>query len=133
MDPTKFTPPPACLRSISRNAARTRRTASGVFITTASAADNARRITTAYEQYNQAKILRGPLQGVYLSFFLMITLHFIAMYIFMYAMVNVLDNVFNSFNQVYMAALMTTSNGAWRFSIRRDANASSLFVTITSG
>jgi uncharacterized protein (DUF305 family) len=39
----------------------------------------------------------------------MIALHFIAMYIFMYAMVNVFDNVFNSLNQVYMAALMTAS------------------------
>ena len=39
----------------------------------------------------------------------MIALHFVAMYIFMYAMVNVIDNVFNSFNQVYMAALMTAS------------------------
>ncbi|MBA2525733.1 MAG: DUF305 domain-containing protein [Pyrinomonadaceae bacterium] len=39
----------------------------------------------------------------------MIGLHFIAMYIFMYAMVNAFANVFNSFNQVYMAALMTAS------------------------
>jgi hypothetical protein len=39
----------------------------------------------------------------------MIALHFIAMYIFMYAMVNVFDNVINNFNQVYMAALMTAS------------------------
>ena len=37
-------------------------------------AGHARRITTAYEQYNQARVLRGPLQGVYLSFFLMMTL-----------------------------------------------------------
>jgi len=37
-------------------------------------AENARRITTAYEQYTQAKVLRGPLQGVYVSFFLMMTL-----------------------------------------------------------
>ncbi|HEX6323159.1 MAG TPA: HAMP domain-containing protein, partial [Vicinamibacterales bacterium] len=40
----------------------------------AAVADNARRITAAYEEYNQAKVLRGPLQGVYLSFFVMITL-----------------------------------------------------------
>lgn len=39
----------------------------------------------------------------------MIALHFIAMYIFMYAMVNSFANVFNNFNQVYMAALMTSS------------------------
>lgn len=45
----------------------------------------------------------------YRRFFVMIALHFIAMYIFMYAMVNVIDNVFNNFNQVYMAALMTAS------------------------
>ena len=40
---------------------------------------------------------------------IMITLHFIAMYTFMYAMVNEFGNVFNNFNQVYMAALMTAS------------------------
>lgn len=45
----------------------------------------------------------------YLTFLVMIVLHFIAMYIFMYAMVNSFENVFNSVNQVYMAALMTSS------------------------
>ena len=45
----------------------------------------------------------------YFRFFVMVALHFIAMYIFMYAMVNEFGNVFNSFNQVYMAALMTAS------------------------
>lgn len=45
----------------------------------------------------------------YSRFSVMVTLHFIAMYIFMYAMVNAFDNVFNSLNQVYMAALMTAS------------------------
>ena len=45
----------------------------------------------------------------YSRFLAMITLHFIAMYIFMYAMVNSFGNVFNNFNQVYMAALMTAS------------------------
>lgn len=45
----------------------------------------------------------------YSRFLLMITLHFIAMYILMYAMVNSFANVFNNFNQVYMAALMTSS------------------------
>jgi len=45
----------------------------------------------------------------YRRFLIMITLHFIAMYIFMYAMVNAFGNVFNSFNQLYMAALMTAS------------------------
>lgn len=45
----------------------------------------------------------------YGRFLLMITLHFVAMYILMYAMVNSFANVFNNFNQVYMAALMTSS------------------------
>ena len=45
----------------------------------------------------------------YSRFFVMVALHFIAMYIFMYAMVNEFGNVFNSFNQLYMAVLMTAS------------------------
>ncbi len=45
----------------------------------------------------------------YSRFLAMIGLHFIAMYILMYSMVNTLNNVFNSFNQVCMAALMTAS------------------------
>lgn len=45
----------------------------------------------------------------YSRLLIMVGLHFIGMYILMYSMVNVFDNVFNSFNQVYMAALMTTS------------------------
>ena len=45
----------------------------------------------------------------YRRFAVMIGLHFIAMYVFMYAMVNSFANVFNNFNQVYMAALMTSS------------------------
>jgi two-component system nitrogen regulation sensor histidine kinase NtrY len=40
----------------------------------AAVADNARRITSAFEQYNQAKVLRRPLQGVYVTFFLTMTL-----------------------------------------------------------
>lgn len=39
---------------------------------------------------------------------LMILLSFIAMYILMYAMANSVSNVFMSFNQVYMAALMAS-------------------------
>jgi hypothetical protein len=38
---------------------------------------------------------------------LMIVLSFISMYIFMYAMVNRLENVYPNFNQFYMAGLMT--------------------------
>jgi xanthine/uracil permease len=49
------------------------------------------------------------MQGHYGRFFVMIGLHFIAMYILMYAMVDRFDNVFNSVNQAYMAALMTAS------------------------
>jgi uncharacterized protein (DUF305 family) len=39
----------------------------------------------------------------------MMGVSFIAMYILMYAMVDRLDNVFNSFNQIYMAGLMTAA------------------------
>lgn len=43
----------------------------------------------------------------------MFVLHFIAMYVFMYAMVhNLAANVYNSWNQFYMAGLMTASMGA---------------------
>lgn len=45
----------------------------------------------------------------YIRFLLMIGIHFIAMYVLMYSMVNAFANVFNSFNQMYMAALMTAS------------------------
>lgn len=38
---------------------------------------------------------------------IMTALSFIAMYLLMYAMVNAVDNVYMSFNQVYMAGLMT--------------------------
>lgn len=37
----------------------------------------------------------------------MVVLSFISMYILMYAMVNAFGNVYNSFNQFYMAGLMT--------------------------
>ena len=37
-------------------------------------ASRARRITDAYEDYTQLRVLRAPLAGVYLSFFLMMTL-----------------------------------------------------------
>jgi uncharacterized protein (DUF305 family) len=36
----------------------------------------------------------------------MAVLSFVAMYILMYAMVNTIDNVYNNFNQFYMAGLM---------------------------
>jgi two-component system nitrogen regulation sensor histidine kinase NtrY len=51
---------------------------SGVIIAsdylTGELASRARRITDAYEDYSQLRVLRQPLQGVYLSFFLMMTL-----------------------------------------------------------
>jgi hypothetical protein len=43
----------------------------------------------------------------YIHLLYMAILSFFSMYILMYAMVNVLGNVFNSLNQVYMALLMT--------------------------
>lgn len=43
----------------------------------------------------------------YIRFAIMVVLSFIAMYIFMYAMVNVFANVLPSTNQFYMAGLMT--------------------------
>jgi uncharacterized protein (DUF305 family) len=43
----------------------------------------------------------------YRQLMIMTILSFISMYILMYAMVDVFGNVYNSFNQVYMAALMT--------------------------
>ena len=52
--------------------------ASGVVVVsdylTSELATRARRITDAYEAYNQARVLKRPLAGVYLSFFLMVTL-----------------------------------------------------------
>ena len=41
---------------------------------TGDVADHSRRITQAYEAYSQLRVLQRPLQGVYLSFFLMVTL-----------------------------------------------------------
>jgi len=37
-------------------------------------AERSRRMTQAYENYNQLRVLKRPLTGVYLSFFLMVTL-----------------------------------------------------------
>ena len=39
--------------------------------------------------------------------FIMTVLSFISMYVFMYAMVDTLANVYSSYNQAYMAGLMT--------------------------
>jgi uncharacterized protein (DUF305 family) len=43
----------------------------------------------------------------YRHLLIMAVLSFIAMYILMYAMVNTFSNVYNNFNQFYMAGLMT--------------------------
>ena len=43
----------------------------------------------------------------YRHLLIMAVLSFLAMYILMYAMVNVFGNVYNNFNQFYMAGLMT--------------------------
>lgn len=43
----------------------------------------------------------------YLRLLIMSVLSFISMYVFMYAMVDTLGNVYSSYNQVYMAGLMT--------------------------
>lgn len=43
----------------------------------------------------------------YRHLLIMVVLSFISMYILMYAMVNTLGEVYNSFNQFYVAGLMT--------------------------
>lgn len=43
----------------------------------------------------------------YRGLLIMAVLSFISMYILMYSMVNTIDNVYNNFNQFYMAGLMT--------------------------
>lgn len=47
-------------------------------------------------------------KGMYLRFGIMIAISFVAMYVLMYAMVNVFGNAYSSFNQFYMAGLMTS-------------------------
>lgn len=50
--------------------------------------------------------MRGGHYGRFLG---MTAMHFVAMYFLMYAMVNVAGNIYHSFNQFYMAGLMTAS------------------------
>lgn len=50
---------------------------------------------------------QGTMNNHYLRFLMMIVLMFISMYVLMYAMVNSFSNVYASFNQFYMAGLMT--------------------------
>jgi uncharacterized protein (DUF305 family) len=46
-------------------------------------------------------------EGHYRHLLIMILLSFISMYILMYAMVDTIGNVYNNFNEFYMAGLMT--------------------------
>lgn len=46
-------------------------------------------------------------QNQYRKLLIMTILSLISMYILMYSMVNVFDNVYNNFNKFYMAAIMT--------------------------
>lgn len=55
----------------------------------------------------------------YLMLFWMIALSFGSMYVLMYAMVDVAANVYNSFNQVYMAGLMAAPMLAIELSVMR--------------
>lgn len=48
-------------------------------------------------------------KGHYVRFAWMVALMFVAMYALMYAMVDRFEHVFNSLNQLYMAALMTAA------------------------
>lgn len=50
-----------------------------------------------------------PGGGHYRRLMVMVALHFAAMYVLMYAMVDVPGNVYHSLNQLYMAGLMTGS------------------------
>jgi hypothetical protein len=57
---------------------------------------------------------------------------FISMYILMYAMVNTITNVFNNFNQFYMAGLMTAPMVIELFVMRsmyQDKTHNALIVT----
>lgn len=55
----------------------------------------------------------------YLHFGIMLVLNFVAMYVLMYAMVDVLGNVYSSFNQVYMAGLMTAPMAVMEIALMR--------------
>ncbi len=60
-----------------------------------------------HENKNEKNMGKGMHENPYRQLIIMIVLSFISMYILMYAMVNAIGNVYNSFNQVYMAGLMT--------------------------
>ena len=56
---------------------------------------------------NHSKMMSDMSENHYRHLLIMAVLSFISMYILMYAMVNTFSNVYNSFNQFYMAGLMT--------------------------
>lgn len=51
--------------------------------------------------------MSNMMENDYRNLLVMAVLSFISMYILMYAMVNTIGNVFNNFNQFYMAGMMT--------------------------
>ena len=51
--------------------------------------------------------MSNMMENHYRNLLVMAVLSFISMYILMYAMVNTIGNVFNNFNQFYMAGMMT--------------------------
>ena len=51
--------------------------------------------------------MSNMMENHYRNLLVMAGLSFISMYILMYAMVNTIGNVFNNFNQFYMAGMMT--------------------------
>ena len=74
----------------------------------------------------------------YVHLAIMTVLMFIAMYALMYAMVDRFENVFNSLNQVYMAALMTAPMVAIEFALmgsmyeNKKANAVIIAVSVVA-
>lgn len=75
----------------------------------------------------------------YRHLLIMAVLSFIAMYILMYSMVDVFENVFNNFNQFYMAGLMTAPMVLIELFVMRSMfqdkrrNAFSIAVSIIAG
>lgn len=55
----------------------------------------------------------------YWHFAAMLALNFAAMYLLMYSMVNVFGNVYNSFNEFYMAGLMTAPMAVFEMLLMR--------------
>lgn len=60
-----------------------------------------------HHQQHHSQAGQSSRHGAYIKLLLMALLSFIAMYLLMYAMVDRWSNVFNHYNQVYMALMMT--------------------------